>query len=372
MKYIFSKIRQVKRIDFIILISVLVLSIYGVINISNATNFSFAKRQLLFIAISLIILVVILFIDYSNIRPFIPLIYYSNIVVLIFTKIFSEEINGASGWIQLGNFTLQPSEFMKISLILMISKIIDENDRRVNDKNTIIKLLCCIIIPLLSIVVQPDMGMTLVCCIMSVGILFVAGLSIKVFLGSLLLGVVGILVVWDTGLLPMYWKNRIISFIDPSVDSLGNGLQVLQSRIGVGSGGVWGKYNILFGNNENSYVSQFVPEPQNDFIFSVIGEYWGFIGSILLLMVFSIIVIRIVRVARNSKDIFGELFCVGMIFYILYSVFQNIGMTIGLLPVTGINLPFISYGGSSMLSNMIGVALILNINMRKDPIVFNN
>lgn len=371
MKYLFSKIRQVRRIDFVILIGVLILSIYGVINISSATSFGFAKRQLLFIVVSFIVLGVILFIDYSNIKPFISIIYYSNIVLLIFTKIFGPEINGASGWIQLGIFTLQPSEFMKISLILMLAKVIDESDRGINDKNTILKLLCYIALPLLSIVIQPDMGMTLVCCIMSVGVLFIAGLNIKVFLGGILFFVISVLMVWDTNILPGYWKNRIISFIDPSVDSLGNGLQVLQSKIGVGSGGFWGKHDVLFGSSEKSYVSQFVPEPQNDFIFSIIGEYWGFLGAILLLLVFVVIICRIIKVARNSKDTFGELFCVGMVFYILYSVFQNIGMAIGLLPVTGINLPFVSYGGSSILSNMIGIALVLNINMRKDPIVFN-
>lgn len=371
MKYILLKIRQVRRIDFVILFSVIVLALYGVINIFNATNFNSARRQLLFVIVSLIILCIILFIDYSNIKPFISLLYYSNVILLIFTKIFSEKVNGANGWIQIGSFTLQPSEFMKISLILMLAKVIDENEGKINEKNMIFKLMYYIIVPVIAIVIQPDMGMTLVCFIMSMGILFVAGLNIKFFLGGFLLSIFSVLLIWDTDILPQYWKSRIISFLNPSADSLGNGLQVLQSKIGVGSGGIWGKHNILSGNNQDSYVSQFVPEPQNDFIFSIIGEYWGFVGAIVLLVIFLIIILRMIKVARNSKDVFGELFCVGMIFYILYSVFQNIGMTIGLLPVTGINLPFISYGGSSILSNMIGIAMVLNINMRKDPIAFS-
>ncbi len=353
------------------LISIVALSLYGVLNVSSATNFNFAKRQLLFVSIAFIILVVILFIDYSDIKPFISIFYYSNIMLLIFTKIFTKEINGASGWIQLGVFSIQPSEFMKITLILMLAKVIDDNDKRVNERGVIIKLLCYIIVPLISIVIQPDMGMTIVCFIMSLGVLFIAGLNIKVFMFGIIFCVLGVLVVWDTNLLPTYWKNRVISFIDPSVDSYGNGLQVVQSKIGVGSGGLWGKHDTLLGNSKNSYVSQFVPEPQNDFIFSIIGEYWGFIGALVLLCVFALVIFRIIKIARTSKDTFGELFCVGMAFYMLYSVFQNIGMTVGLLPVTGINLPFVSYGGSSMLSNMIGMALVLNINMRKDPIIFN-
>lgn len=372
MKYIILKIRQMRRIDFLILFSVIALSLYGVISIFNATNFNSAKRQLLFIVVSFIILCIILLVDYSNFKPFIPLIYYSNVILLIFTKIFTEKVNGANGWIQLGSFTLQPSEFMKISMILMISKIIDEYEGKINDREIVVKLVFYIALPLISIVIQPDMGMTLVCFIMCVGILFIAGLNIKIFLGGFLLAVFSVLVVWDTDILPPYWKSRVISFLDPSADSLGNGLQVVQSKIGIGSGGLLGKQSILLGNPQNSYVSQFVPEPQNDFIFSIIGEYWGFIGAIVLLSIFSIMVIRIIKIAKTSKDKFGELFCVGMIFYILYAVFQNIGMTIGLLPVTGINLPFVSYGGSSILSNMIGIAIVLNINMRKDPIVFNN
>lgn len=371
MKYLFLKIRQIRRIDFTVLIGVIILSLYGVFNIFNATNFNSAKKQLLFVVVSLIILSFVLFIDYSNIKRFIPLFYYSNVVLLVFTKIFAKEINGANGWIQVGSFTLQPSEFMKISLVLMLAKVIDENDGKINERGMVLKLIYYIIVPLLAIVIQPDMGMTLVCFIMSMGVLFIAGLSIKFYLFSFLISIFSVLLVWDTGILPQYWKNRLISFLDPSADSLGNGLQVLQSKIGVGSGGFWGKYNILVGNSDESYVSQFVPEPQNDFIFSIIGEYWGFIGSIMLLLIFLIIILRVVKIARNSKDIFGELFCIGIVFYMIYSVFQNIGMTIGLLPVTGINLPFVSYGGSSMLSNMIGISIVLNINIHRDPIVFN-
>lgn len=371
MKYFFAKIRHIRRIDFVVLFSIIILSLYGILNIFNATNFSFARKQLLFLIISLVVLSVILFIDYSSIKQFIPFLYYANVVLLVFTKIFSQAIKGANGWIQIGSFTLQPSEFMKICLILMLAKIIDDNEGKINEKSVLIKLAIHIILPLLTIVIQPDMGMTLVCFIMSMGVLFVAGLNIRFFLIGFLSSILSVLVVWDTGIMPQYWKNRIVYFFDPTADSLGNGLQVLQSKIGIGSGGIWGKFNVLAGNSKNSYVSQFVPEPQNDFIFSIIGEYWGFVGSFLLLMIFLIIILRIIKIARSSRDKFGELFCVGIIFYILYSVFQNIGMTIGLLPVTGINLPFVSYGGSSMLSNMIGIAIILNINMRKDLICFN-
>ncbi len=372
MKYILLKFRQVRRIDFVILFSVIILSLYGVINIYNATNFNTAKKQLLFILVSFIVLYIILLIDYSNLKPFVNLFYYLNIAALLFTRFFSDQVNGARGWIHLGGFTLQPSEFMKIALILMVAKIIDDNDGKINNKSVILKLVFYIMLPLIAIVVQPDMGMTLVCFIMCIGILFISGLNIKFFLGGFLAFIISLLFVWDTNILPSYWKTRIISFLNPAADSLGNGLQVVQSKIGIGSGGIWGKQNVLLGNNQNSYVSQFVPEPQNDFIFSIIGECWGFIGAILLLMVFVMMILRMVKIARNSKDIFGEMFCVGMIFYILYAVFQNIGMTIGLLPVTGINLPFVSYGGSSILSNIIGIAIVLNVNMRKEVIVFND
>ena len=371
MKHIFSKIRQVKRIDFGILISVIVLGMCGTLSIYNVRGSELAKRQLLFIIVSLILLCVILCIDYVKLKPFIPLIYYANIGLLLFTKIFTEKVNGANAWISLGSFKIQPAEFMKISLILMLAKILEENQERINEKKFLFKLILYIIIPLLVIVIQPDMGMTLVCFIMCIGILFISGLNIRFFLLSLLFSIFSILIVWDTGILPGHWKTRIISFLNPSSDVLGNGLQVVQSKIGVGTGGIFGK-NIGFSSSASSYVSEFVPESQNDFIFSIIGEYWGFVGSVLLLVLFSIIILRMIKVARYSRDVFGELFCVGMVFYMLYAVFQNIGMTIGLLPVTGINLPFVSYGGSSILSNMIGIAMVLNINMRRHPIIFND
>lgn len=364
MKHILFKFRQTRKIDFILLISVIILCLYGVINIFYATNFSSARKQLLFVIISCITLYIILFIDYSYIKKIIPIIYFFNIGLLIFTKLFSNKINGANAWIQIGNFTLQPAEFMKISLILMISKIIDEGSDKINDKKYMYKLAYYILLPLISIIIQPDMGMTIVCFIMSIGVLFISGVNIKIFFAGLLLSIFSILLVWDTNLLPEYWKSRIVSFLNPTLDSMGNGLQVSQSKIGIGIGGIVGR------NGNSSYVSQFVPEPQNDFIFSIIGEYWGFLGSILLLIVYVIIIMRILKIARSAKDKFGELFCIGMVFYILYSVFQNIGMTIGLIPVTGINLPFVSYGGSSILSNMIGIAIVLNINMRKQSIVF--
>lgn len=376
MKYVILKFRQVRQIDFVLLFGVILLSLYGVMNIFNATKVelgnSFARRQLLFLMISLIILYVILLIDYSNIKPFIPLIYYFNIGLLIFTKLFSEQVNGATGWIQLGSFSLQPSEFMKISLIMMLAKVIEDNDRKINSFNMLFKLGIYILIPLLTIVIQPDMGMTLVCFIMSIGILFIAGLNIRVFLGGFLSVVMFFLFIWDTPIIPPYWKNRIMTFLNPAMDIQGNGLQVVQSKIGIGSGGLFGKSTILSNSPDSSYVSQFVPEPQNDFIFAVIGEYFGFIGVVFLLVVFIVIILRMINIAKNSKDVFGELFCVGMIFYMLYAIFQNIGMTLGLVPVTGINLPFISYGGSSILSNMIGMAIVLNINMRKEVIVFND
>ena len=371
MEYIFSKIRQIKRVDFSILISVIVLGMYGTISIFNVSGSNLASKQLLFIIVSLILLCVILLIDYVKFKPFIPLIYYSNIALLLFTKIFTEKVNGANGWISVGSFTIQPSEFMKISIILMLAKVMEENQERINENKFLLKLIAYILVPLLVIVIQPDMGMTLVCFIMCVGMLFIGGLNIRFFLFSFLFSIFSILIVWDTGILPPYWKTRVISFLNPSSDVLGNGLQVVQSKIGVGSGGIFGK-NIGFNSTGSSYVSEFVPEPQNDFIFSIIGEYWGFIGSVLLLILFSIIILRMLKIARYSRDVFGELFCIGMVFYMLYAVFQNIGMTIGLLPVTGINLPFVSYGGSSVLSNMIGIAIVLNINIRRHPIIFND
>jgi rod shape determining protein RodA len=189
-------------------------------------------------------------------------------------------------------------------------------------------------------------------------------------MGGLIALVVLIVGIWNSGIMPFYWKKRLTIFLNPESDELVYGLQLIQSQIGIGSGGVTGNGAKLGDRAVSGFVSQFVPEAHTDFIFSMVGEKWGFIGGIALLILFFILLYKIIKIARRSKDIFGNVICVGVFSSFLFSIIQNIGMTIGILPITGITLPFMSYGGSSLLTNFIALGLVLNVGMRKKKINF--
>lgn len=358
-----------REINYKLLISMLLIISFGITNIYLAVGSYNAKKQIIFAGISLVAMYVILLIDYSVLYTYTELIYWGSIVLLIITRFAGSVINGARGWIELGPISIQPSELAKIGMILMLAKKMQQMDMKVNNVGNFIKLAMYAIIPVIFIVVQPDMGMTMVCFFICLGIFFVAGLDLRVIGSGLLAILIGVALVWNSGAIKEYQKDRLIGFLNPEADELGINLQLTQSMIAIGSGGFLGT-GVDLKDEGKGYAAEFVPERHTDFIFSVIGEHWGTIGVVILLILYGILVYCMIDIARNAKDIFGNIICVGLASYFIFAILQNVGMTIGMMPITGITMPMVSYGGSSLLTTVMTIALILNIGMRKKKIQF--
>ena len=363
-----------KDIDKTILFSMILIVLYGTFNIYMCTKggkyAGCAPKQLVWFLISLVILYLFLTIDYSIIMNYVSLFYWGSIMLLIGTKIFGSIVNGAKGWIRFGPISLQASEIAKIAIILMLAKLLDEMEGKINDVKNFFTLVLYCAVPVGFILKQPDMGMTMVCFFIVLGIFFVQGLNIKVILGGLTSLVFGIIIVWNSGLIEQYQKNRIISFLDSSRDETGAGYHLVQSLIGIGSGGLFGSRPSITSEMAMGYSAQNVPEVHTDFIFAAIAEQWGFIGAMILLTLYVMMIYRMIVIARTARDTFGSVICVGMVSYFLFAVIQNIGMTIGIMPITGITLPLVSYGGSSLLTTILSIGLVLNIGMRRKKIHF--
>ncbi|GKU23394.1 rod shape-determining protein RodA [Clostridium folliculivorans] len=365
--------KLLREMDFSILIATILIVLFGILNIYAAMrpDNSDAKKQLIWFGVSLVVMYFIILIDYNILRNFVPILYWISILLLIYTKFMGATINGATGWIKIGSlFQIQASEVAKMALIFMLAKKMDEMELKVNNLKNFMILAAYTLLPVALIVIEPDMGMTMVCFFIVLGIFFCAGLDIRIIVGGLSSLVVGIMLLWNSGLIEAYQKRRLVSFLNPEADELGAGLQLMQSMTGIGSGGLFGTGLKLSQDAGTSYVGQFVPEKQTDFIFAVIGEHWGTIGAIVLLILYGILIYRTIKTARNSKDVFGSIICVGMASYFLFAILQNIGMTIGIMPITGITLPLVSYGGSSLLTTVMSISLIINIGMRKKKINF--
>ena len=366
--------KLLKELDFGILSSMIVIVLFGTLNIYVATNsrfgMQFVTRQLVWFALALILLYLLLSIDYNLLMGYVPIFYWFCVALLIFTKFKGAVINGARGWLRLGPLSLQPSELAKLAIILMLAKKLDEMEGNINEPKNFFTLVFYAMVPVLFIVIQPDMGMTMVCFFIVLGIFFCSGLDMRVIGGGLLTLVVAIVLVWNSGLIEPYQKRRLTAVLNPEADELGANLQLTQSMVGIGSGGFLGTGLRFSKDNVGGYSATFVPENQTDFIFAIIGEHWGTIGAIFLLALYGIMIYRFILIARQSKDIFGSVICVGLTSYFLFAILQNIGMTIGIMPITGITLPLVSYGGSSLLTTVLSVGLILNVGMRRKKINF--
>lgn len=370
-KFIINR-KLLRELDFSIILITLLIVAFGIINIYSSTYIKSGSHylisQLAFLLLSLVVAYLILAIDYSTIMGYTASIYWFSIGLLVLNDtIFKKTVNGASSWMKIGPLpAFQPSEIVKIAMILFLAKKFNDHEGGVKDFKDFLSIAIYAIIPVALIIIQPDMGMSLIFFFITLGIFFAMNLDLKVIGG----GIAGLLalfaLIWNSPLMQTYWKTRLISFIDPSKDELGSGMQVIQSQIAIGSGGLLGK-GFLKGTQ---IAGGFIPESSTDFIFSVVGEEWGLLGAVALLCLYGILIYKMIKIAKNSKDVFGTVVCTGVISVMLFSILQNIGMTIGIMPVTGITLPFMSCGGTSLLANFIGIALVLNIGMRKKKINF--
>ncbi|CAN2187566.1 FtsW Bacterial cell division membrane protein [Candidatus Nanopelagicaceae bacterium] len=325
----------------------------------------YLKRHIINIMIGLVLAYGTTVIDYRLLRAYTPFLWGAGVLGLIIVLIpgLGSEVNGAKAWIALpGGFQIQPAELAKIAIIIGMSMILSERSHDSDEPTSkdVMQSLAIAAIPVLLIILQPDMGTILIISAAVVTIIAVSGAPARWVAGLLLLAVLGGFVAVKAGVISEYQVNRLQTFVDPNADTQGAGYQLRQARITVGSGGLIGT-GLFNGPQTNG---RFVPEQQTDFIFTVAGEELGFLGSGAILILYLILLMRGFSIARRTNDPFGRLVCTGVIAWFAFQLFENIGMTLGLMPMTGVPLPFISYGGSSMFATLIGFGLLQNVHAR--------
>jgi rod shape determining protein RodA len=364
--------RLFKRLDYPFLILVILITALGIVIISSATHanpftggdYHFVKMQLIWFLLGLGVMIVVISIDYRTFGRLSNIIYGVNIILLLLVLLIAKPTMGAARWISVGPFRFQPSEFAKIAVILTLARYLEKKEGKINNVKELLLLLIYVGIPTAMIMKQPDLGTSLVLIAIFFGMIFIGGVNFKLILGLISSGIFLAPIMWS--FLKTYQKKRILVFLNPNMDPLGAGYHVIQSKIAVGSGGFLGKG--LYQGTQNQL--NFLPEQHTDFIFSVLGEELGFVGGAFLLILYMLLILRGLHLATKSRDMYGMLIIIGVIVMFTFHIFINIGMTIGIMPVTGLPLPFMSYGGSSFLTNMIAVGLVLNVGMRRYKILF--
>jgi len=304
-------------------------------------------------------------IDYRLLRAYTPIVWGLGVLGLIIVLIpgLGVEINGATAWIALpGGFQIQPAELAKISIIVGMSMILSErsHDSDVPTSRDVLQALVVAGIPILLILFQPDMGTVFIISAAVVTVISISGASSRWVVALLLIAILGAFGATKAGVINSYQVNRLQSFVNPNADTQGSGYQLRQARITVGSGGLFGT-GLFNGPQTNG---RFVPEQQTDFIFTVAGEELGFLGSAGIVLLYLIILMRAFSIARRTDDPYGRLVATGVTAWFAFQIFENIGMTLGLMPMTGVPLPFLSYGGSSMFATLIGFGLLQNVHAR--------
>jgi len=368
-------VRNVSGYDRWLTFSVVVLLAFGSVLVYAATKNWYAsqhldpqyylKRHLINIFIGLAMAYGTTLIDYRLLRAYTPIVWGLGVLGLmaVLTPGVGSTVNGAKAWIALpGGFQIQPAELAKISIILGISMILAERNGVGADPTDrdVVKALAVAALPILLIMLQPDLGTTLIISASIVIMIAVSGAPSRWVWGLILLAMLGGFVAVKAGVVSEYQVKRLQSFVDPNADPQQSGYQLRQARITIGSGGVLGR-GLFHGPQTNG---RFVPEQQTDFIFTVAGEETGFVGSGLMLAFFGLFFWRAFLIAQRTNDLFGRLVCVGVIAWFALQTFENIGMSMGLMPMTGVPLPFISYGGSSMFATLIGFGLLQNVHLR--------
>jgi rod shape determining protein RodA len=365
--------RLFRNFDYLMLLTVFTIMLISLVVISSTTRFNlsgdplyYVKKQALWFTLSLVILFIVTTIDYTQFYRISPFIYGANIALLVAVMFIGKEGGGAQRWIDLGFFNLQPAEFAKLIIIITLARHLAGREGNFESALSIIPAFLHVAIPMGLIFLQPDLGTSIVFIAILFGMLFMAGAKFRHLFTYAVLGLATALPLLWYNLKP-YQRLRLTVFMNPETDPLGAGYQILQSMIAVGSGGVWGKG--LFAQGTQNYL-EFLLEQHTDFIFSALAEEAGFVGAIVLILLFTLLIFRILKVAATAKDTYGMLICIGVAAMLTFQVLINIGMTIGMMPVTGLPLPFVSYGGSSLLMNMIAIGLVLGIGMRRHKLMF--
>ncbi len=356
-----------KTFDWILFIIPILLLCTGIAVIYSLTYYNdqihLLHNQIIFAVIGIILMIVLTFVDYRNYKNIAWIFYLVGIILLVLVLFIGKTSFGAKRWIDLIFFDLQPSEFIKLFLIFALAALFADYIGKISIQRLIFGLIL-IAIPVFLILRQPDFGSAIVLVAISLGIILYSRLSMKQLITVILMILISLPTAWM--FLKDYQRARIYTFLNPTLDRFGAGYNVIQSMITVGSGGLFGKG---FGHGPQSQLN-FLPVAHTDFIFSGFAETAGFLGSIVLILIFAILIFRIVNVAKISKDYFGMLLAVGIGVMFLFQIFVNIGMNIGIMPVTGITLPLVSYGGSSMILNLASIGILQSIYLRHKKITF--
>ena len=355
------------KIDFNFVFVILALNLIGLINLYSAThgvNLTFTAKfwkQIVWLSGGWALFFMTTFIDYNVFRRIAYIFYLSNIVCLVAVMFIGKSFYGAQRWLDFGLFRFQPSETIKLALILILAKILcrSESHDGLGLKNLVLPLGLTLI-PFALTVKQPDLGTGLLIMAVAFSMLIFVKIKAPILIAAFLVGMIATPIAWKFGL-KQYQKDRVLTFVYPGRDPRGAGYNSIQSKIAVGSGRVLGKG---FRKGTQSQL-EFIPERHSDFIFSVLSEEHGFVGSLTTLGLFVILYLLGIRIAQQATDKFGALIVVGILSLLFWHMFINIGMVIGLLPIVGVPLPLLSYGGSSLLTTMLGLGLISSVAYRK-------
>lgn len=358
---------KLKNFKFVLVICIIVLNAIGVLLVGSASP-NDQKKQLIGMISGLVIMMVLMWIDYSFILKFSWLLYLFSLALLILVRFAGDGSKGAQRWFEIGSFRFQPSELVKILLILFFSYYFMKHEEKINTPKTIIFSFILVGIPLALIILQPNLSMTIIIALVFAAMLFVAGLSYKIVVGVLAtcvpaaLIMISLIIQDKIPFIQSYQLGRIMAWLYPE-DYPDIAYQQQNSIMAIGSGLLWGK-----GLNNTDATSvkngKFILEPQNDFIFAVAGEEMGFAGTAVIIILLLLITIQCIFIARKAKDTAGKLICCGMAALIGFQSIVNIGVATGLLPNTGVTLPFVSYGLTSLWSLYIGIGFVLNVGLQ--------
>ncbi|NBM16685.1 rod shape-determining protein RodA [Streptomyces sp. GC420] len=367
----------VRRLDWPLLFSAIALSLIGSVLVYSATRnrtelnqgdpYYFFFRHILNTGIGFALMVGTVWLGHRTLRGAVPALYgLSLVLVLLVLTPLGATINGAHAWIVIGGgFSLQPSEFTKITIILgmamMLAARVDAGDIVHPDHRTVVKALGLVVPPVAVIMLMPDLGSVMVIVVIVLGVLLASGASNRWIVGLIGAGATGAVLVAVLGLLDEYQINRFAAFANPELDPAGVGYNTNQARIAIGSGGLAGTG--LFKGSQTT--GQFVPEQQTDFVFTVAGEELGFLGAGLIIVLLGVVLWRACRIARETTELYGTIVAAGIIAWFAFQSFENIGMTLGIMPVAGLPLPFVSYGGSSMFAVWVAIGLLQSIRVQR-------
>lgn len=358
-----------KKLDINLIIVILALNVIGLINLYSATHgptstdvASLFISQIMWLVVGWGVFLVMTLLDYSIVNRVAVVIYVLNLTAIIYVTFFGKIALGAQRWIDLGFFRYQPSETMKLALIMMMAKILATRNSQGSGMGfkEMFMPLVALGIPFVFVVEQPDLGTAMMLAAIGGSMLIFAKVKRAILASAIILGIVALPVAWKF-ILHDYQKNRILTFLSPTSDPRGTGYNSIQSKIAVGSGRFFGKG---FMKGTQSQL-EFLPERHTDFIYSVLSEEHGFVGSVAVMGLFCFLFVTGIRIASNARDKFGALLTVGVLCYVFWHMFVNVGMVIGLLPIVGVPLPLLSYGGSSMLTTMAGLGLVSSVAYRR-------